>query len=153
MKRVALNCQVGQLSIGDLDSRRVGVFIQSGLYPQSFGGGCVTDQIDDNLTAEQRATSPILGNVTKHAVLDFVPFAGAGRKVANRDGHTQLVRQLLELHSPQPYTVAVAAATVCGDEQPLGVRIKRATLKDTHLPRCLAIQMALSGQIYAKRGE
>ena len=29
----------------------------------------------------QRLTAPVFGNVTKHAVFDFVPFAGAGWEV------------------------------------------------------------------------
>ena len=56
-------------------------------------------------------------------MLDLVPLAGAGRQVADRDGQLEFVGQLLQLDLPQPHAIAVAAAAVGGDHQPLGVGI------------------------------
>jgi hypothetical protein len=39
---------------------------------------------------DQRLAAPVLGDVRKHAVLDLVPFAGAGREVADVNAQTQL---------------------------------------------------------------
>ena len=45
-------------------------------------------------------------------MLDFVPLAGAGGQVADRDLDAELVGQLLQFAFPQPDPRAVAAATV-----------------------------------------
>ena len=54
-----------------------------------------TDKLDDNFSAIKRPSPPVPGNVTKHPVFDYVPFAGAGREVAHLDFHAQLVGKLL----------------------------------------------------------
>ena len=45
------------------------------------GGG---DQLDDDLMADQRLAAPVLGDEGEQAVLDAVPFAGAGRQMGRR---------------------------------------------------------------------
>ena len=56
-------------------------------------------------------------------VLDLVPFAGAGRQVADHDFEAELIGQLLKFAFPQPHPPAVAAAAVSGDQQAGGVGV------------------------------
>ena len=79
------------------------------------GGG---DQLDDDLVADQRLAAPVLGDEGEQAVLDLVPFAGAGREVADGHGQAGLVGEALQLELPQPDARAVAAAAIGGDQQP-----------------------------------
>src|SRR5712691_7364081 len=53
-------------------------------------------------------------------MLDFVPLAGAGRQMANRNGKFELVGQLLELDFPKTHAMSVAATTVGGNHQLCG---------------------------------
>ena len=50
-------------------------------------------------------------------MLDLVPFAGARREMADGDGQTRFVGQLLQFQLPEPQPRAVAAAAVGRDEQ------------------------------------
>jgi hypothetical protein len=118
MKRVAHNGKSGKFLVGDFDSLRVGVFIEASLDAQSLSGGGAADQVNDDLPADQRAPSPVGGNVAEHAVLDLVPLAGAGREMTDLDRQPQLVGEFLQLSSPQAHPVAVAAPAVGGDQQP-----------------------------------
>src|SRR5205823_11058078 len=57
----------------------------------------------------------------EHAVFDPVPLAGAGRIVADRDAQTGLCGETGELDFPGSDPVAVGAASVGGDQQPVSV--------------------------------
>jgi len=48
----------------------------------------MSDQLDDDFMTDQRATTPILGNVREHAMFDFVPFAGSWGKVTDWNRHS-----------------------------------------------------------------
>lgn len=50
-------------------------------------------------------------------VLDLVPFARAGREVANSDGEPGSVREPLQLPFPEPHAGSIAAAGVRRDEE------------------------------------
>ena len=56
-------------------------FVKPGSDFQSFLCFGITDQIDNCCSVYQRLASPILGNKAKHFMLNFIPFAGARRKV------------------------------------------------------------------------
>ena len=75
-----------QFCVGDLDTGWIVSAIQFGANFQAGLGGGVRDQVDNDFMAQQRAAAPVLGNVTEHAMLDLVPFAGSRREVANVDG-------------------------------------------------------------------
>ena len=51
-------------------------------------------------------------------MLDFVPFAGAGRQMADHDVEAEFVGQFPQFAFPQPDPRAVAAAAIGGDQQP-----------------------------------
>ena len=57
-------------------------------------------------------------------MFDFVPFAGAGRKMA--DGKTQagFIGQSLQFPLPEPQPRSIAAASVGRDQDQAGVRIQ-----------------------------
>src|SRR6516162_2079875 len=78
------------------------------------------DQLDNHAITDEGLGAPILADEGKQPVLDFVPLAGAGRQVADRDVETELVGQLLQFVFPQADPRAVAAAAVGGDQQSSG---------------------------------
>src|SRR3712207_8625800 len=60
----------------------------------------------------------VLRDEGEQPVLDLVPFAGAGREVADAERQARLVGQPLQLPRPQPQPRAVAPPAVGGDQQP-----------------------------------
>ena len=86
MEAVRLEIERSQLCIGDFDAGRVRASVQFGANLQACSCRCVGDQIDNDFMTHQRPTTPVLGDVTEHPMLDFVPFAGARREVAHMDG-------------------------------------------------------------------
>src|SRR6266404_6322910 len=73
-------------------------------------GGSGRYQLDDHPIADEWLGPPVLADEGEEAVFDFVPLAGAGRQVADRDVEAELVGQLLEFAFPQPHPRAVAAS-------------------------------------------
>src|SRR5437016_14429440 len=59
-------------------------------------------------------------------MLNLVPLAGTRWEMANMNPQTQVIRQILQGHFPQPTTTAVAAAAICCDQQLAGRSIARA---------------------------
>src|SRR5258708_37066796 len=55
-------------------------------------------------------------------MFDLVPFAGAGRKVTDREREVEVVRQTLEGPLPQARPRPVAAAAVGGDQERASAR-------------------------------
>src|SRR4051812_12535442 len=111
------------LPVTDLDLGRVGVGVQFGVDAQSGAGGGGGDALHDDLVAGQWPAAPVHGDVGEQPVLDFVPFRGAGREVADGDLQAGFQGQGGEFGLPGAGTVTVGAAGVGGDEQPSGVRI------------------------------
>src|SRR5581483_10583046 len=81
------------------------------------------DEVDNDLVADEGFTAPVLADEGEQAVLDLVPFAGAGRKVAHGNRHSQLVSKLLKLHFPQVSSGPVAATSIRSDQQAPSLRI------------------------------
>ena len=52
------------------------------MHIEAFAGRRRSDQLDDDLVADQRLAAPVLGDEGEQTVLDPVPFAGAGRQMA-----------------------------------------------------------------------
>ena len=52
--------------------------------------------------AYQGLASPVLGDVAEEPVLDFVPFAGGGRKMTHADLKPDFPTQFREAPLPQP---------------------------------------------------
>ena len=49
-------------------------------------------------------------------MFNLIPFARAGRKVADRYRHGDLIREVLKFDFPQPKPVAVTSATIRADQ-------------------------------------
>src|SRR6266404_9924691 len=56
-------------------------------------GGSGRNQLDDQPIADERLGAPVLADKGEEAVFDFVPLAGAGRQVADRDIEAEFVGQ------------------------------------------------------------
>src|ERR1700678_2671286 len=79
----------------------------------------MTNQFQDDLTIDQRTTSPVLRDLAEQTMLDLVPFTRPRWKVAYGYWHPQTVRQTLHRYLPQSTPNPVAAAAICRDQQPL----------------------------------
>ena len=112
-----------QLYIGDFDPCWIGGRIELGLNLKTRLGLSIGDQIHDHLVARQGLATPILGDVRKHPLLDFVPLAGAGWKMATRDVQPALIGPLLQLLFPASTSPPLAAATGGGNEQFTGLGV------------------------------
>src|SRR6202158_3700660 len=63
-------------------------------------------------------------------MLDLVPLARPGRKVTDRDVHSELIGQLLKLDLPKSQSGAVAATAISCDQEPPSAVVERAS----HVP-------------------
>jgi hypothetical protein len=59
---------------------------------------------------DQRPTTPILRDVAKHAMLNLISFACAGRKVADMNRYPQTGGQVLQRHLPHAAATSTAAS-------------------------------------------
>ena len=57
-------------------------------------------------------------------MLDLVPLAGARRIMTDRDVQPRLVRPTLQLHLPEPQTIAIAAPAISTDQDPSRLSIE-----------------------------
>jgi len=107
--------EFSHLLIGYLESRLVDVGVDFALHREScLCGGC-GDQVDDDLMTDQRLAAPVLTDEREEAVFDLVPFAGAWRKVTDRDLQPGFVSQLLQFPFPEPHSRSVTAARFGGN--------------------------------------
>ena len=74
-------------------------------------------QADDDFIVEQRATTPILSDMTKQAMFNLVPFARSRREVTHMQGQSSLISQLLQADLPQPIAMAIAPTAIGSDHQ------------------------------------
>src|SRR5882672_4913051 len=134
MEVIALDLQLSQFLCRYLLAGRIAVTVESGAHDEATSVGRVADEVDDGLVGPQRASTPVDRDEPEQAVLDLVPLAGAGGKVADVDRHVELVGDALQLVLPDVRPIAVAAAGVGRDEYltRLGVAL-RANL----IPPCL----------------
>jgi len=102
--------------VGDLDPSFVIGLIERCLDTQSLVSCRATNQVHDDFSTQKRCGAPVFSDVTKHPVFDFVPLAGARRKVADMDHHIQLVGQFLQSDLPQLHAKTIAPATGRVDE-------------------------------------
>src|SRR4051794_35640561 len=98
-----------QFLVGDFDPRLIAIGIQLRLDSQTGLWLRTADQVDDDGTAEQRLAAPVFRDVAEHPMLNLVPLARPGRKMAHGDPQADLVRQLLQGYLPQPRSATVAA--------------------------------------------
>lgn len=125
MEWVEFEVDRGHFGVGDDDSLRVCVGVDVAGDGEAGVCGRRGDELDDDLAADERLAAPVLGDIGEEAVLDLVPFAGAGRQVGDGDGKAGLVGEALDLALPQADPNAIAAAAIGGDDEGLGLGIAR----------------------------
>lgn len=125
MEVVALDVDGRHFIIADLNAFLIEIAIKIARDRKAVFRRSGADQLDDDLVADQRLAAPVLRDVGKETMLDPVPLAGAGRQMSDRDGKTALVGEPLQLELPQSDAGAIAAATVGGDGEALGIGVAR----------------------------
>lgn len=125
--RLQLGCDGVHLLLRDLDAAGVGVGVGLGVHGQAGASGRGSDEVHDYFVAGQRAPSPVHRDVREQPVFDLVPFAGAGWEVADGDGPADLSGEPCELNLPESDSVAVGAAGVGADQQPLALGVANLT--------------------------
>lgn len=109
--------------LGDLDSLRIGILIESALNRESLKRGAGGDQIDDHLVTDQGAPPPVHADEGKHPMFDLVPFTGLGRQMTHGDRQAGFVRKGLQLTFPETHAGPVAPSAVRRDQKGAGRRI------------------------------
>src|SRR6266480_6146962 len=117
----------GHFLIRDYDGVRIAPGVELTVDGETGSSGGGRYQVDDDTVAYQWLGAPVLRDEREQAMLNLVPFAGAGRKVTDGDRDADLVGEALQLALPQPNTRAVAAAAIGRNEQSLGRGIANAT--------------------------
>jgi len=88
------------LASAHLDANRLLPSIESRLDAQPRGRAGTANEADDHLAAQQGLSTPVRGDMAKHAMLDFVPFARAWRQMAYRYPQPRLSGEPLQLSLP-----------------------------------------------------
>ena len=112
LEGMALNVEGGQFGIADLDALRIAALVDVASDGEAGIGRSGADQLDDDVVADERFAAPVLGDVGKEAVLDAVPFAGAGRQMGDGYNQAGFVGKALEFTFPEADAGAVAAAAI-----------------------------------------
>ena len=100
MKFLAGDLDGTHLLIAGLLLGRIYPFIQCRFDFQSRRGCRRAYEIHDHFPTQQGAPAPIVGDLSKETVLDFVPFACAGRKVPDVNFKAGCCGQLLQTFLP-----------------------------------------------------
>src|SRR6266446_6111240 len=91
----AFDIDRGHLGVRDDNAAGVLASVEFAVHSEAGFGGGGRNQIDDHPIADEWLGAPVLADEGEEPVFDFVPLAGAGRQVADRDVEAELVGQLL----------------------------------------------------------
>ena len=100
MGGIALEIHATQFLIADAATFFIAFGVEASRDRQARFRFRVPDEVDDGHTVEPRPAPPILGNEAEHAMLNFIPFARAGREVGDMDREVKRRRQPLQLSFP-----------------------------------------------------
>jgi hypothetical protein len=114
---MALNVEGSQFGIADFDAFGIAALVDVASDGEAGFGGSGADQLDDDVVADERFGAPVLGDVGKEAVLDAVPFAGAGWQMGDGYNQAGLVGKALQFTFPEADAGTVAAAAIGRDGQ------------------------------------
>src|SRR5271168_833654 len=123
MERIEFDVDASHLFVGYDDAFGVAVFVDIAGYGQAGIGRCRSDELENDLMADEGLAAPVLGDVSEETVLDLVPFAGAGRQMSHGDRQAGFVGQALNLALPKAHSIAVAAAAIGGDHEVSGLGV------------------------------
>jgi hypothetical protein len=112
LEGMALNVEGSQFGIADFDALRIAALVDVANDGEAGIGSSGADQLNDDLVADERFAAPVLGDIGKEAVLDAVPFAGAGRQMGDGYNEAGFVGKALEFTLPEADAGAVAAAAI-----------------------------------------
>jgi hypothetical protein len=87
MKCITFNRQRCEFCVSHFDTFFVIALVDVRFNSQALSGCGAANQVDHNLSADQRSPTPIGGDVAEHAALNLVPFAGARLDMTNLDGY------------------------------------------------------------------
>ena len=96
------------------DDHPLGVrtLVDLGANAKPGGRGRRTDQMDHRRQTDQGLAAPVHGDIGEQTMLDAIPFAGAGRIVADRDGPSGAIGNALQLPFPPSQSGSVAASGI-----------------------------------------
>src|SRR5690606_9823110 len=112
MPAMAFDGEFCQVFLGGTAAGRVVAFVEPGGHGQALCCRSRADPIEDELVVGQGLAAPVHGHEAEQAMLDLVPFRGAGRVVEHDDVHAQLFSQGRQFEFPQVGTVPVGASGV-----------------------------------------
>ena len=112
LEGMSLNVEGSHFGIADFDAFGIEALVDVASDGEAGTGGGGADQLDDDVVADKRFAAPVLGDVGKEAMLDAVPFAGAGRQMGDGDLEAGFVGKALEFTFPEADAGAVAAAAI-----------------------------------------
>ena len=125
MKAIRNERHQGQLLVAHLEPGWIRARVYFRLNDESLLGDSVGDQIHNYFVAPQGTAPPVLGDVSKHPVLNLVPLTRPRGEVTYVDGHLQLGGQLIQRHFPQATSASIATAAIGGDQQFRAVLYRR----------------------------
>lgn len=82
----------GLFRVGNLDALGILVFVEFGAHRETSIACDRGNQLNDRAIAASRLAAPVDGDAREEAMGDFVPIAGAGRQMADRDRQLDRVR-------------------------------------------------------------
>jgi hypothetical protein len=88
------------LLVGNLEALLIGIGVDPAFHDQAGSRCGGSDEVDDDLMADEWLATPVLTDIGEEAVFDLVPLAGARREVANRDFQSGFIGQLLQFPFP-----------------------------------------------------
>ena len=90
-----LEPDLGQFIVSDLFAKVVPGWVEARPDLETLARGDSPNEVHDGFEAHQGASAPVLSDVAEHAMLDLIPLARTGRKVAHRNCQPRFVDKLL----------------------------------------------------------
>src|SRR5208282_6142894 len=108
MEGVTFDVEARHLLLTDLDPLWVSPRVEFAPHREAGLGRGGGDEFHYRQAAGQRRSPPVLRDVAEQPVLNLVALRRPRRVMANLQGQSGLVGELLQLHLEQPHTRAVA---------------------------------------------
>ena len=125
VERMRREADAFHLLIADDHPFGIRTLVYLGANAKSGGGGRCTDQMDHRRQTDQGLAAPVHGDIREQTMLDAVPFAGAGRIVADRDSPSGAIGKALQLPFPPSQSGSVAAPGIGRDQKMRGTPVGR----------------------------
>jgi hypothetical protein len=100
MKLFSPKLELRDLLIGNLEAPLVDIGVDLAFHGQACSRCGGSDEVDDDLMADEWLATPVLADEREKTVFDLVPLARTRREVTDRDFQSGLVGQLLQFPFP-----------------------------------------------------